>query len=115
MDANCDDDDDCTVEICDPANALPGDGGCVFTSLDQTLIIKQGASQHPPGNCPAPVNTHGHGVVKMVLIGDFDFAAETAVPGSLEPSCPSPARPSEADRPRSVTLNHEPHADHPNP
>jgi hypothetical protein len=56
----------------------------VFTSLDQTLIIKQGASQHPPGNCPAPVNTHGQGVVKIVLVGDIGFAAETAVPGSLE-------------------------------
>ncbi|MCH8880010.1 MAG: hypothetical protein IID34_09020 [Planctomycetes bacterium] len=43
----------------------------------RTLVIKQGA-------CPAPVNPNGNGVVPMVLVGDVDFAADTAVPGSLE-------------------------------
>jgi hypothetical protein len=43
----------------------------------RTLVIKQGA-------CPAPVNPNGNGVVPMVLVGDVDFAADSAVPGSLE-------------------------------
>lgn len=43
----------------------------------RTLIIKQGA-------CPAPVNPHGNGVVPMVLVGEPDFAADTAVPASLQ-------------------------------
>jgi hypothetical protein len=46
-------------------------------AVPATLIIKQGA-------CPAPVNPNSNGVLPMALISDMDFAADTAVEGSLQ-------------------------------
>jgi len=51
------------------------DNECV--SAERTMIIKQGA-------CPAPVNPSSNGVVPLALMGELDFAADTAAPSSLE-------------------------------
>ena len=51
------------------------DGDCIVRCT-RTLIIKQGA-------CPAPVNPNANGVVPMLLVGELDFAADTAVRSSL--------------------------------
>ncbi|MEE9211896.1 MAG: hypothetical protein V3U29_04500, partial [Phycisphaeraceae bacterium] len=86
---DCDDGDPCTIDSCDPElgclstpiecpeGEICVDGECVPGFELRTLIIKQGA-------CPAPVNPEAGGVVPMALIGDIDFAAETAVPSSLK-------------------------------
>ncbi|MCZ6654394.1 MAG: hypothetical protein O7D91_15375, partial [Planctomycetota bacterium] len=88
-DVVCGDDDACTVDECDPElgcvytpiECPPGqscvDGECVEQGQQQTLIVKQGA-------CPAPVNPTGNGIVPILLVGDFDFAAEKVVRDSLK-------------------------------
>ncbi len=84
----CVDDDPCTVDVCDPEDgcthepvecpegAMCVDGECV-AECTRTLIIMQGA-------CPAPVNPNANGVVPMLLVGELDFAAESAVHSSLK-------------------------------
>ena len=68
---NCDDNDSCTADSCDPAT------GCVNENVEQTLIIKQGA-------CPAPVNPNSNGVIPILLVGNDGFNVNNIDLGSLE-------------------------------
>lgn len=85
---DCDDEDNCTIDDCvngacsnTPLVCPPGtscvDGECVPSLVQASMNIKQGA-------CPAPVNPGSNGLVQMLLVGESDFDAATAIPSSLQ-------------------------------
>ncbi len=75
-DGKCDDGDACTDDSC-------VDGDCVSTSLEQTLVIKQGASGQGP-DCNAPVNSNSNGVIPILLVGTGGFNVHNVAQGTLD-------------------------------